>query len=230
MNQKKLKDKLYGANDTFSTLMNFYQDANITKIFREYNATTFTNKALAGIGGMQKKKAQRFFNDLANDVFTRGDTDAVLQFKQLLGASKIASRKTPGKGIGITKGGGEALYDAAKARWMFNSFIKSFDSASSPAGRSMIDEIMEESTVRAGINGTVDVMESMVQKGTGVEQTIDFSIDKVKGGTNIFDATKIRFSPKDTSMFNINKFMRNLGLSDIVDDVGQEKNDSHFRW
>jgi len=220
---EKLKDKLYGANDTFSTLMNFYQDANITKIFREYNATTFTNKALAGIGGMQKKKAQRFFNDLANDVFTRGDTDAVLQFKQLLGASKIASRKTPGKGIGITKGGGEALYDAAKARWMFNSFIKSFDSASSPAGRSMIDEIMEESTVRAGINGTVDVMESMVQKGTGVEQTIDFSIDKVKGGTNIFDATKIRFSPKDTSMFNINKFMRNLGLSDIVDDVGQEK-------
>jgi hypothetical protein len=29
----------------------------------------------------------------------------------------------------------------------------------------MIDEIMNESTVRAGINGTVDVMESMVQKG-----------------------------------------------------------------
>jgi hypothetical protein len=220
---EKLKDKLYNANDTFSTLMNFYQDANITKIFKEYNATTFTNKALAGIGGMQKKKAQRFFNDLANDVFTRGDTDAVLQFKQLLGASKIASRKTPGKGIGITKGGGEGLYNAAKARWMFNSFIKSFDSASSPAGRSMIDEIMEESTVRAGINGTVDVMESMVQKGTGVEQTIDFSIDKVKGGTNIFDATKIRFSPKDTSQFNINKFMRNLGIGDITDDVANLK-------
>ena len=79
---------------------------------------------------MQKKKSQRFFNDLANDVFTRGDTDAVLQFKQLLGASKIASRKDPTKAIGVTKGGGEALFDAAKARWMFNSFIKSFDSSS----------------------------------------------------------------------------------------------------
>ena len=83
----------------------------------------------------------------------------------------------------------------------------------------MIDEIMNDSTVRAGINGTVDVMESMVQKG----DVVDFSLDKVKAGTNIFDATKIRFSPKDTSMFNINKFMRNLGLSDIVDDVGQDK-------
>jgi phosphotransferase system IIB component len=102
---------------------------------------------------------------------------------------------------------------------MFNSFIKSFEPGSSRAGRSMIDEITNEANVRAGINGTVDVMESMVQKG----DVVDFSIDKVKAGTNIFDATKIRFSPKDTSNFNINKFMRNLGLSDVVDDVGQDK-------
>jgi len=56
-----------------------------------------------------------------------------------------------------------------------------------------------------------------------IDETLDFSLEKVKAGTNIFDATKIRFSPKDTSLFNINKFMRNLGLSDIVDDVGQIK-------
>ena len=213
-----LRDKLYGANDTFSTLMNFYQRANATKVFKEYSATAFTNKALAGIGSMEKKKAQRFFNDLANDVFTRGDSTAIKQFRQLLGADKIASKKT-GKEIGITKGGGEALYNAAKARWMFNSFYKGFDSAASPAGRTMIDEIMNESTVRAGINGTVDVMESMVQKG----DVVDFSIDKVKASTNIFDATKIRFSPKDTSSFNINKFMRELGIGDATDDVAKEK-------
>ena len=213
-----LRDKLYGANDTFSTLMNFYQRANATKIFKEYSATAFTNKALAGIGSMEKKKAQRFFNDLANDVFTRGDSTAIKQFRQLLGADKITSKKT-GQAIGVTKGGGEALYNAAKARWMFNSFYKGFDSASSPAGRTMIDEIMNDSTVRAGINGTVDVMESMVQKG----DVVDFSIDKVKGGTNIFDATKIRFSPKDTSSFNINKFMRELGIGDATDDVAKEK-------
>ncbi len=215
---EKLRDKLYGANDTFSTLMNFYQRANATKVFKEYSATTFTNKALAGIGSMEKKKAQRFFNDLANDVFTRGDSTAIKQFRQLLGADKIVSKKT-GQAIGVTKGGGEALYNAAKARWMFNSFYKGFDSASSPAGRTMIDEIMNDSTVRAGINGTVDVMESMVQKG----DVVDFSIDKVKAGTNVFDATKIKFSPKDTSGFNINKFMRELGIADPTDDVAKEK-------
>ncbi len=159
---EQLRDKLYGANDTFSTLMNFYQRANATKIFRDYNATTFTNKALAGIGGMEKRKAQRFFNDLANDVFTRGDSTAIKQFRQLLGAEQIVSKT--GRKIGVTKGGGEALYNAAKARWMFNSFYRGFDSAASPAGRTMIDEIMNDATVKTGINGTVDVMEAMVQK------------------------------------------------------------------
>jgi hypothetical protein len=40
--------------------------------------------------------------------------------------------------------------------------------------------LLNEASVRAGINGTVDVMESMVQKGSGIDQVLDFSIDKVK--------------------------------------------------
>jgi hypothetical protein len=215
---EQLKDQLYRANDTFSTLMNFYQDANITRVFKGYDSTAFTNKALAGIGGVEVKKSQKFFNDLANDVFTNGTPKGIIQFKQLLGVEKIVSRKT-GREIGITKGGGQALYDAAKARWMFNTFIKSFDSTASRAGRSMIDEITEDATVKTGINGTVDVMEAMAQRGGA----LDFDITKVKTGVNIFDATKIKFSPKDTSQFNINKFMRNLGISDIVDDVANDK-------
>jgi hypothetical protein len=215
---EQLKDQLYRANDTFSTLMNFYQDANITRVFKGYDSTAFTNKALAGISGVEVKKSQKFFNDLANDVFTNGTPKGIIQFKQLLGVEKIVSRKT-GKEIGIPKGGGQALYDAAKARWMFNTFIKSFDSTASRAGRSMIDEITEDATVKTGINGTVDVMEAMAQRG----DALDFDITKVKTGANIFDATKIKFSPKDTSQFNINKFMRNLGISDIVDDIANDK-------
>lgn len=215
---EKLKDQLYRANDTFSTLMNFYQRANITKAFKAYDNTTFTNKALAGIGGIEQKKSQKFFNDLANDVFTRGDSTAIKQFRQLLGADKIVSKRT-GREIGVIKGGGEALYNAAKARWMFNSFYRGFDSAASPAGRTMIDEIMNDATVKTGINGTVDVMEAMSQRGGA----LDFDIKKVQTGNSVFDATKIKFSPKDTSGFNINKFMRELGIADPTDDVAKEK-------
>ena len=215
---EQLKDQLYRANDTFATLMNFYQRANITKTFKAYDNTTFTNKALAGIGGIEQKKSQKFFNDLANDVFTRGDSTAIKQFRQLLGADKIVSKKT-GREIGVIKGGGEALYNAAKARWMFNSFYRGFDSAASPAGRTMIDEIMNDATVKTGVNGTVDVMEAMSQRGGA----LDFDIKKVQTGNSVFDATKIKFSPKDTSGFNINKFMRELGIADPTDDVAKEK-------
>ena len=219
---EQLKDQLYRANDVFATLMNFYQRAGITSVFKKYDATKFTNKALAGITGLEKRKAQRFFNDLAQDVFTHGDSTAIKQFRQIIGADRIVSKKT-GKQIGITKGGGQALYNAAKARWMWNSFIKSFESSASPAGQKMLNEIMNDAGVRAGVNGTVDVMESMVQKQIGEEKVLDFSIDKVRRGDGIFDATKIRFSPRDTAGFKINTFLSKLGIGDITDDVAREK-------
>ena len=44
---EQLKDQLYRANDVFATIMNFYQRAGITSVFKKYDATKFTNKALA---------------------------------------------------------------------------------------------------------------------------------------------------------------------------------------
>ena len=219
---EQLRDQLYRANDVFATLMNFYQRAGITSVFKKYDATKFTNKALAGITGLEKRKAQRFFNDLAQDVFTHGDSTAIKQFRQIIGADRIVSKKT-GAQIGITKGGGQALYNASKARWMWNSFIKSFESSGSPAGQKMLNEIMNDAGVRAGVNGTVDVMESMVKKQVGTEEVLDFSLEKVARGDGIFDATKIRFSPRDTAGFKINTFLNKLGIGDITDDVAREK-------
>jgi hypothetical protein len=218
-----LKNQLYRANDTFSTLMNFYERANITKIFRQYDNTKFTNKALAGISGLERGKAQNFFRDLANDVFTHGDSQSIKQLRQLLGADKIISKKT-GQAIGITKGGGEALFNAMKARWMFNTFYRGFDSSLTPGGRTMMDDIMGDATVRTGINGTVDVMQSMQNVAkAGQEEILDFSIDKVARGDGILDVQKIKFSPKDTSRFNINRFLKELGIQDPTNDVAKEK-------
>jgi hypothetical protein len=78
---------------------------------------------------------------------------------------------------------------------------------------------MNDATVRSGVNGTVDFMEAMAQRG----EFLDFDIKKVQLGNSVFDATKIKFSPKDTSGFNINKFLRELGIADPTDDVAKEK-------
>lgn len=40
--------------------MNFYQDAAVVQTFKKFDNTKFTNKALAGIGGIQRGKAQTF--------------------------------------------------------------------------------------------------------------------------------------------------------------------------
>tara|TARA_R100001129_G_scaffold183736_1_gene166867 strand:- start:2362 stop:5541 length:3180 start_codon:yes stop_codon:yes gene_type:complete len=220
---KKLRDKLYNANDTFSSIMDFYQRANITKVFKQFDNTKFTNKALAGIRGLEKDKPGNFFKALANDVFTNGTPESIDQLRKILGATAITSRKT-GQAIGITKGGGEALYNAAKAKWMFNAFYKGFDSSLTPGGRTMMDEILEESTVKAGVDGVTDAMQGMVNVATRQgEEILDFSITKAKSSGGILDATKIKFSPRDTQQFNINRFLRILGIADVENDLAKDR-------
>jgi hypothetical protein len=220
---KKLRDKLYNANDTFSSIMDFYQRANVTKVFKQFDNTKFTNKALAGIRGLEKEKPGNFFKALANDVFTNGTPESIDQLRKILGATAITSRKT-GQAIGITKGGGEALYNAAKAKWMFNAFYKGFDSSLTPGGRTMMDEILEESTVKAGVDGVTDAMQGMVNVATRQgEEILDFSITKAKSSGGILDATKIKFSPRDTQQFNINRFLRILGIADVENDLAKDR-------
>ena len=220
---KKLRDKLYNANDTFASIMDFYQRANITKVFKQFDNTKFTNKALAGIRGLEKDKTGNFFKALTNDVFTHGTPESIDQLRKILGATAITSRKT-GKEIGIVKGGGEALYNAAKARWMFNSFYRGFDSSLTPGGRTMMDDVLADSTVKAGTDGVVDVMQGMTNVATRQgEEILDFSLSKVKASGGILDATKIKFSPRDTQQFNINRFLRTLGIDDPTNDLAKDR-------
>jgi hypothetical protein len=220
---KKLRDKLYNANDTFSSIMDFYQRANITKVFKQFDNTKFTNKALAGIRGLEKDKTGNFFKALTNDVFTHGTPESIDQLRKILGATAITSRKT-GKEIGIVKGGGEALYNAAKARWMFNSFYRGFDSSLTPGGRTMMDDVLADSTVKAGTDGVVDVMQGMTNVATRQgEEILDFSLSRAKSSGGILDATKIKFSPRDTQQFNINRFLRTLGIDDPTNDLAKDR-------
>ena len=42
----------------------------IPNIIKQFNKNTFTNKALAGIRGIEKGTSQEFFERLTNNVFT----------------------------------------------------------------------------------------------------------------------------------------------------------------
>ncbi len=55
------------------------------------------------------------------------------------------------------------------------------------------------------------------------EEILDFSLTKAKTSGGILDATKIKFSPRDTQQFNINRFLRTLGIDDPTNDLAKDR-------
>jgi hypothetical protein len=46
---EKLRDKLYDANNTFSSILGFYQRAKVPQILKQFDRTLFTQKGVNGI-------------------------------------------------------------------------------------------------------------------------------------------------------------------------------------
>ena len=147
---------------------------------------------------------------MERDVFASNSPEAIEAFKVIIGAA----------GKGATPNG-KALFEAAKARYMFNAFLKSFDSAGSPQAKSIFNDVSMTAGVKSGNKYMSDAMEEL---GTDAIQNYrGFSIDDVRLNNGIYDVSKIRFGPKDFAEFNINKFMDNLGIGKATEDLGRDK-------
>jgi hypothetical protein len=97
-----------------------------------------------------------------------------------------------------------ALYNATKARFMWDQFIDAFESTRGAEGAQLLARIQDDANIATGINGTVDAMQAMVNvaKEAG-EEILDFSVDKVRLGNGVFDAQKLKFSPKIHPTFRL---------------------------
>jgi hypothetical protein len=208
---EQLYNKLYDANATFSSVMGFYQKMRIPKSLQKFDADLFTQRGVNGILGRETALRDTLFETMERDVFQSNSPEAIEQFKVILGATGKQATKN-----------GKALFDAAKARYMFNAFLDSFDSAGSPQARSIFRDVIDNSPqVKAGTEYAQDAM-----KRFGTDEMIEsrgFSMDNVRLNNGIFDVTNIRFSPKDFADFNINKFMNKLGIGEATADLGREK-------
>ena len=206
---EQLYDKLKDANATFSSLMGFIKSPLI-KSFRKFDSSLFTQRGINGVRGIESMQLDKMFNTMERDVFASNSKKAILEFKTIIGAA----------GKGATKNG-KALFEAAKARYMFNAFLKSFDSAGSPQAKSIFNDVAMTAGVKSGNKYMSDAMEEL---GTDAIQNYrGFSIDDVRLNNGIYDVSKIRFSPKDFADFNINKFMDNLGIGKATEDLGRDK-------
>ena len=208
----QMYDKLKEANATFSALMGFIKDP-IVKSFRKFDSSLFTQRAVNGVTGVAGLPRDLMFRQMEKDIFSSGSREAIEQFKVIIGAA----------GKGATENG-KALFEAAKARYLFNTFFKSFDTAASPQAKSIFNDVAEDAMVKSGNKYMTEAMQEL---GTDtVASGRAFSIDDVRLNNGIYDVSKIKFGPKDFADFNINKFMNNLGIGEAAEDLGRLKMES----
>tara|TARA_Y100001973_G_scaffold24726_1_gene36910 strand:+ start:7221 stop:10268 length:3048 start_codon:yes stop_codon:yes gene_type:complete len=206
---EQLYGKLLDANATFSSLMGFIKSPLI-KSFRKFDSSLFTQRGVNGVKGIESMSRDKIFQTMERDVFASNSPEAIEAFKVIIGAT----------GKNATKNG-KALFEASKARYMFNAFLKSFDTAGSPQAKSIFNDVAMEAGVKSGNKYMSDAMEEL---GTdAIARSRGFSIDDVRLNNGIYDVSKIRFGPKDFAEFNINKFMDNLGIGKATEDLGRDK-------
>jgi hypothetical protein len=206
---EQLYNKLKDANGTYSALMGFI-NSPLIKTFRKFDSSLFTQRGINGVKGIESMQLDKMFQTMERDVFASNSRKAILEFKTIIGAA--------GKG---STANGKALFEAAKARYMFNAFLKSFDSAGSPQAKSIFNDVAMDAGVKSGNKYISDAMEEL---GTdAIAKQRGFSIEDVRLNNGIYDVSKIRFSPKDFANFNINKFMDNLGIGKATEDLGRDK-------
>ena len=206
---EQLYSKLKDANGTFSALMGFIKSPLI-KSFRKFDSSLFTQRGVNGVKGIEGMARDKMFQTMERDVFASNSPEAIEAFKVIIGAS----------GKGATSNG-KALFEASKARYMFNAFLKSFDTAGSPQAKSIFNDVAMEAGVKSGNKYMADAMEEL---GTdAIAKQRGFSIDDVRLNNGIYDVSKIRFGTKDFAQFNINKFMDNLGIGKATEDLGRDK-------
>ena len=209
---QSLYAKLADANATFSANMGFLKTgASLVKMLRKFDTNLFTNRSLAGIYGDSLKSRALLFDSLERDVFAKGSDEAIEQFKILVGAA--GPKATPN---------GKALFNAAKARYMFNVFLDSFDQQGAKGtGKNIFEEAAMMPGVKAGSRYMQDAIEEL--GATQFYGQRAFRIEDVRLNNGIYDLKNITFGPKEFADFNIVKFMQKLGIDKASADIGRDK-------
>jgi hypothetical protein len=206
-----LRDKLYTANQTFHHILQLYEGTArpLTNRLRQFDKTMFTNKATFGLVGGGSKSREFIFDAMERDVFQFGTPEGIQNFKILIGAT----------GADATQNG-KLLFEASKARYMFNTFLDSF--TTDPQAKSIFREVIDSAPfVKSGNEYAQDVVSRL---GVGsIYKQRGFSIDDVRKGNGIFNVKDIRFTADDFAQFDIGKFMSKLGVDKATGDLGREK-------
>jgi len=217
---KKINDDLIVANQIFNKTINRYTNPAIIRQLQQFDKTLFTNKGTFGIVGREALPRDKLFDKIEQNVFQHGTEESIQQFKYLLGAGpKLVGDGLKDAGL---KANGEAVFNAARARYLWNNMLEAFESKQ--IAGDIYRQIDQSADVKIGRQYTTEFLE-MLQKqgGQALEDARGFTIKDVETGNGIYNIQELRLNGDQVAQFSIKKFLDNLGYSGKATDATAQK-------
>ena len=120
------------------------------------------------------------------------------------------------------KANGEAVFNAARARYLWNNMLEAFESKQ--IAGDIYRQIDQSADVKIGRQYTTEFLE-MLQKqgGQALEDARGFTIKDVETGNGIYNIQELRLNGDQVAQFSIKKFLDNLGYSGKATDATAQK-------
>ena len=192
--------QLESANRYFSTLVGAFNKPTARKIINS-SANIFSVKGMLNNLPV-KVSGDQMWNKVLSQEFSKGSADGIKELRFLFGTNNPNFKE------------GNELFNRARSRYLWDSFLKSFEKQPNLQGKTIADRLADAERVGAvNYKNYDEIFEAAGTKELEQVTRIDPVIaQKYKIGE--VDVTDLRIKAGEAGDFNIKKFRENMGYTD----------------
>jgi hypothetical protein len=192
--------QLESANRYFSTLVGAFNKPTARKIINS-SANIFSVKGMLNNLPV-KVSGDQMWNKVLSQEFSKGSADGIKELRFLFGANNPNFKE------------GNELFNRARSRYIWDSFLKSFEKQPNLAGKTIADRLADAERVGAvNYKNYDEIFEAAGTKELEQVTRIDPVIaQRYKIGE--VDVRDLKIKAGEAGDFNIKKFRENMGYTD----------------
>jgi len=192
--------QLESANRYFSTLVGAFNKPTARKIVNS-SANIFSVKGMLNNLPV-KVSGDQMWNKVLSQEFSKGSADGIKELRFLFGANNPNFKE------------GNELFNRARSRYIWDSFLKSFEKQPNLAGKTIADRLADAERVGAvNYKNYDEIFEAAGTKELEQVTRIDPVIAQ-RYGIGEVDVTDLKIKAGEAGDFNIKKFRENMGYTD----------------
>ena len=192
--------QLESANRYFSTLVGAFNKPTARRIINS-SANVFSVKGMLNNLPV-KVSGDQMWNKVLSQEFSKGSADGIKELRFLFGANNPNFKE------------GNELFNRARSRYIWDSFLKSFEKQPNLAGKTIADRLADAERVGAvNYKNYDEIFEAAGTKELEQVTRIDPVIAQ-RYGIGEVDVTDLKIKAGEAGNFNIKKFRENMGYTD----------------